>query len=269
MSRAALIIVALLLAALCGVWQPFPPDLTNLAHANLAPGGAHLLGTDHLGRDMMSRLMAGAYNSAFVLIVAGGINVGVGITAGLAAGLGPRVLSAAIQQIAGFFIVMPNLVVALVVTGVTGVTPLSVALALGICGWAPYAILVLHRSREIRARNFVAAAQALGAGRAAIAYRHVLPNLLPSVLTFLSNQFGHILLSYAALSFLGLGGAVSRADWGAMIYEYRVFLFERPELIAWPAAALSLTCLFINLAADRSPARQPFRWDAPERRKRA
>jgi peptide/nickel transport system permease protein len=244
------------------VWQPFAPDLTDLAHANLAAGGPHLLGTDHLGRDVMSRLMAGAYNSAFVLVVAGGINLGIGIAAGLAAGLGPRLLSAAVQQVAGFFIVMPSLVVALVITGVTGVTPLSVALALGASGWAPYAMLVLHRSREIQARDFVAAARALGTGPMAIACRHVLPNLLPGVLTFLSNQFGHILLAYAALSFLALGGTVSRSDWGAMIYEYRVFLFERPELIAWPAAALSLSCLFINLIADHSTDRHPPYWKA-------
>jgi peptide/nickel transport system permease protein len=267
MSRTAPIVAALLLAALCGVWQPFAPDLTDLAHANLSSGGPHLLGTDHLGRDVMSRLMAGAYNSAFVLVVAGGMNVSVGIAAGLAAGLGPRILSTVIQQIASFFIVMPSLVVALVITGVTGVTPLSVAFGLGLCGWASYAMLVLNRSREIRARNFVAAAHALGAGRTAIAYRHVLPNLLSSVLTFLSNQFGHILLSYAALSFLGLGGTVSRADWGAMIYEYRVFLFERPVLIAWPAAVLSLTCLLVNLVADRPSVRHQLRWNALERRK--
>jgi len=260
MTRAVLIVAALALAVLCGSWQPYPPNLTDLAHANLPMGGAHWLGTDHLGRDMLSRLMAGAANSAFVLAVAGAINVGVGISAGLAAGLGPRIVSTPIQQLAGFFLVMPSLVLALVITGVTGVTPLSVAIALGVGGWAPYAMLVLHRSREIRARNFVTAAQALGASGPAIAVRHVLPNLMPSVLTYLSNQLGHILLNYAALSFLGLGGTVSRADWGAMIYEYRVFLFERPELIAWPALAVSAACLFVNLVADRSlpRARSPM-----------
>lgn len=255
MIRLSVIGMALLLALLCAIWQPFAPDLTDLAQSNLPAGGVHLLGTDHLGRDLLSRLMAGAADSAFVLVVAGAINVGVGVLAGLAAGLGPRPLSTPIQQLAGFFIVMPSLVVALVITGVTGVTPFAVAVALGIGGWAPYAMLVMHRALEVRARGFVAAARALGVGSSAIAFRHVLPNLLPSVLTYLSNQLGHILLNYAALSFLGLGGTVSRSDWGAMIYEYRVFLFERPELLLWPSMALSFTCLFVNLIADRSPER--------------
>jgi nickel transport system permease protein len=152
MIRLSIIGMALVLALLCAMWQPFAPDLTDLAQSNLPAGGVHLLGTDHLGRDLLSRLMAGAANSAFVLVVAGAINVGVGVLAGLAAGLGPRPLSTPIQQLAGFFIVMPSLVVALVITGVTGVTPFAVAVALGIGGWAPYAMLVMHRALEVRAR---------------------------------------------------------------------------------------------------------------------
>lgn len=255
MRAATLVLGGLALVLVCWLGRPFPPDLTDLAQANLSIGAPHLLGTDPLGRDVLSRIMAGALDAILLLALVSAISLGLGLLVGLAAALGSRWQSVAIQRIADFFLVMPSLVIALVLTAVLGLSPVSAAIALGIGGWAPYAFLVLHRAREIEAHDFVRAARALGVAPVALAARHLLPNLLPSVLAYHANQLGHILLNYAALGFLGLGSNVSRSDWGAMVYEYRTFLFERPALIAWPALAIFTSCLALNLLID-APSRR-------------
>lgn len=244
-----LIILAILFAA-CGLWQPHDVDSIALDNRHAPPGINHLLGTDHLGRDLLSRMMIGAGHTFIVLLAIGLISFVLGTLLGITASLSKGLLGKAIIQLADFMIIMPTLVFALSFTALFGLTPLNAGIALGLASWGPYAILAHSLSRRVLAQPFVLAAKTYGARPWHILRFDVLPNILDTTLTCLAGDAGRNVLNYAALAFLGLGADTSRPDWGAMIFEYRIFIFENSFLILWPCLAVFLTALTLNLLLD-------------------
>lgn len=239
-----------LVLALCGLWQPWDPVAIDLAGVHAAPSLAHWLGTDHLGRDVLSRLMQGAGHTAVVLATVGALSYGIGTSAGvLAASLG-GLSEALILRAAEFLVVMPGLVLALTVTALFGLNPVSAGIALGVAGAGPYALVAHGLARRLLAMPFARAAEALGAGRARIAFVHVLPNCAQTMRAYLASDAGRNVVHYAALSFLGLGADTSSADWGAMLYEYRAFIFDHAALMLWPGLAITATALALNLLIE-------------------
>lgn len=239
--------------ALAGLWQPWDPFAVDLGDTHGAPSAAHWLGTDHLGRDMLSRLMLGAGHTAVVLATVGAIAAVLGLAAGILAAAMGGLAEALLLRAAEFLVVMPSLVLALAITALFGLNPVSAGTALGIAGAGSYALVVHGLARRLLAMPFVRAAEALGATPAHIARVHVLPNCLATMRAYLASDAGRTVVHYAALSFLGLGADAASPDWGAMLYEYRAFLFDRPELMLWPGLAITLTALVMNLLIE-SPA---------------
>ncbi len=236
----------------CGLWQPYDAAAVDLMARHMPPSWDHPLGRDHLGRDVLSLLMLGAWHTTIVLVIVAGVSFTIGALVGTGAALAGGATETALLRTADLFIVMPQLVIALSLTSLFGLTPVTAGLALGIGGWGPYAILAHGLARRTMAQPFVLAAHALGVGRAGILSRHVLPNTLDTLLTYLASDAGRNVIAYASLAFIGLGADTSQPDWGALLFEYRKFIFDNAWLMLWPGLAILATTLVLHLALEPS-----------------
>lgn len=252
MARALLLaaVAAFLLAG--GLWQPHDPDAVDILARYSGMRADHLLGTDHLGRDLFSRIMAGGWRTACVIISVGFI----GFTAGTFLGTAAAVLGgwreALVLRFCEFFIMVPTLIVALTAAAIFGLSPLSAGLALGLAGIGPHALLAHSLSTRVLGQPFILAARSLGVSPLRMILRHLLPNTMPLMFAYVGNQAGLAVVAYASLAFIGLGADPSKPDWGSMLFEYRVFIFDHPMLMIWPGIAIALTVSALNWAFDRS-----------------
>jgi peptide/nickel transport system permease protein len=252
-STAALTIVLPLLLV-GGFWQPYDPDTIDMTARHAPISRDHVLGTDHLGRDLASRLIAGGWRTALVLLSVGFIAFFGGAALGTAAALFGGWRETVILRAAEMFIVVPTLIVALTAAAIFGLTPLSASLALGLAGIGPYALLAHSLTKRTLGLQFVHAAEALGVGRWRLMTRHVLPSTLPLIFSYVGSQAGLSVVAYASLSFIGLGADPSIPDWGSMLYEYRIFIFDHPWLMIWPGLAIALTTGLLNWHFDPGSA---------------
>jgi peptide/nickel transport system permease protein len=250
-ARAALAMALLALLCLGGLWHPNNPDAIDLTARFAGPSAAHILGADNLGRDVFSRLLVGGWRTAAVILSVGAIGLIGGSAVGtLAAMLGgwPEAL---VLRAGEMFIVVPTLIVALAVSAVFGLSPITAGLALGLASLGPYTLLAHTLTKGALGQTYVHAARAVGVGGRALVMNHVLPATLPVILTYVGSQMGGSAVAYASLSFIGLGADPTKPDWGTMLFEYRLYLFDHPELVLWPGLALALTAAALNLAFDR------------------
>ncbi len=247
-----LILCALLAAMLLagGLWQPHDPDAIDLLARNAAPSLGHPLGTDHLGRDMLARMMVAGWRSGMVIVVVVAIGFIGGTLLGTIAAVMGGWRETIIVKAAETFIVVPTLVVALAAAAVFGLSPLTAGIALGLAGLGPYTLLSNSLTRRMLGQPFVQSARAMGAGTLALTLRHVLPNTTPVLLAYVGSQAGQAIVAYAALAFIGLGADPTRPDWGGMLFEYRMFVFDAPMLMVWPGLAIGLTAGLLNWTFD-------------------
>ncbi len=231
-------------------WQPYDPDMVDLGNRYASSSFSHWLGTDHLGRDLLSRIMVGGWRTGSVVVCV----MLVGFTGGALLGTMAAVLNdwrgSAILRLCEMSIVIPTLIIALTAAAIFGLTPLSASLALGLAGVGPHALLAHTLTRRILGRPFVQAAHALGVGRIRLILRHILPNSLPVMLTYVGSQAGMAVVAYASLAFIGLGADPSKPDWGSMLFEYRMFIFDYPMLMIWPGMAIAVTTGLLNWIFD-------------------
>lgn len=249
---AGLIIVAGV--ALIAIAAPLiaPDDPTRVdALRRLAPPSADaLLGTDNLGRDILSRLIWGARLSlgtaglAAVLILT--IGVGLGMIAGFYGGL----LDDLLMRIVDVLLAFPALILALAIAGVLGPSIMSVMIGIVAVAWADYARVMRGQVLSARERQYVEAARAIGAGNARILARHLLPNVLPPILVLASLEMGGLILAISGLSFLGLGAQPPTPEWGAMLNDGRAFIAAAPQLMVYPGLAISIVVVGFNLLGD-------------------
>lgn len=241
-------LAALVLWAAGGVQDPHAIDLSNRL---AAPSGDHLLGTDHLGRDLAARLVWGAIPSlsAVALVLSGGL--GLGILAGAIIGLGPPAVRGPVQWLAETALAVPTLVTALILSAVFGAGILTVAAALLVTTWAPYALTVAALFDRIRGEPYWLASQALGATLPGAVSRHMVPNAWPALGALAGADAGRAVILVASLGFIGLSADTGRPEWGAMIHEYRMFLFTEPRLVLAPILTCTLVCLLLHMLLDR------------------
>jgi peptide/nickel transport system permease protein len=252
----ALAAVGILGALLAGVLAPGDPAALGPAGAALqGPGGAHPLGTDTLGRDVLARLLHGARASLLVgwssMILATLLGTGVG----LAAGLGPRWLQRLLTVVIDLFLAFPAVYLVLLLVAFSRPSLGLLVVVLTLSGWMHVARLVRIEALALRDREFVLAARGLGLSSVAVALRHVLPNLLPTVLVAAALRVGQAILLESFLSYLGLGPQEPLVTWGGMIAQGRAHLLEGWWLTFFPGVAIALTVLAYNLLADGLRAR--------------
>jgi peptide/nickel transport system permease protein len=248
-----LVIVAALAAPLLATTDPIEQDLS----AALQPpfwreDGSlrHPLGTDHLGRDVYSRLVYGAQISLTISVLAACLGAVVGVAAGLVAGYRGGRVDAVIMRIADLNLAFPLILLALAVVALLGANLRNLIVVMAVTTWMIYARIVRGLSLGLREREFVQAARALGAHDARIIVRHVLPNVVAPVMVIWTLEVARIILMESALSFLGLGVPPQTPTWGRMLAEGRDYLTVAGWIAIFPGLAILLTVLGINFLGD-------------------
>ncbi|MDB4897722.1 MAG: binding-protein-dependent transport system inner rane component [Firmicutes bacterium] len=254
-QKAAVGILLLLLVAfmalLAPLVAPHDPTLQNTAMRLKPPGTpGYLLGTDPLGRDILSRIIYGSRISLIVGLASVVVAGAVGITLGTIAGYIGGTVDAVIMRLADLQLAIPFLVLALAIAAVLGPSLRNVILVLGVTGWVTYARVARGQVLSVRGREFVEAARALGATNGRIIWRHVLPELWAPLIVIASLQVGSMILAEASLSFFGLGVPPSIPTWGRIAADGRDYVTTSWWVATLPGIAIFLTVLGINLLGD-------------------
>ena len=247
-------VVVLLVFATVALVAPlattYDPEQTRLEQKLLEPSLAHLLGTDHLGRDILARLAYGARFSLLIGFAAVGVGLAIGVPLGTVSGFYGGWLDLVIQRVIDVFLSFPGFLLALALVAVLGVGISNVILAVGLGVVPAFVRLTRASTLSIRHNAYVEAARAAGAGGPGIIWRHVLPNAMAPVVIQATLGLGATLLTAAGLGFLGLGVQQPTPEWGAMLGEGRSYIFSNPNLATFPGIAIFLTVLGFNLAGD-------------------
>jgi len=255
-SRASLVIGAALtllvaaLAALSLAWTPYSATAINVRARLLPPSAAHWFGTDHLGRDVLSMIMAGAQNSIAVGIVAVTIGLGLGSALGLLAAVRRGWVEETLMRLADFTFAFPAVLSAILITALLGPGAVNSILAIGIFNVPVFARLTRGAGSAVLTRDFILAARAAGKGELRIILEHVLPNIASIVIVQATIQFALAVLAEAGLSYLGLGTQPPAPSWGRMLNEAQTFLYQAPLLAIFPGAAIATAVLGLNLLGD-------------------
>jgi peptide/nickel transport system permease protein len=238
--------------ALGAPWlAPHDPFASDFA-ASLKPPGTpgYPLGTDQLGRDLCSRVLYGARIALFIGVCTVLVTALVGGLLGLLAGFFGGWPGAVLMRVVDVQLSFPFIFLALTINAIVGLGLRNIILSLSAAGWVVYARVVRGEVLSVKQRDYVQAAAALGMGRARMLFRHVLPNVVPSIIVVASLQFSQFIVAEAAISFLGFGVQPPTPAWGNMLSESRDYLYVAWWLAAFPGAALALTALGVNLVGD-------------------
>jgi peptide/nickel transport system permease protein len=252
-ARVGLLVVGLLAATamLAPALAPGDPAALGPAAARLLPpSAAHPLGTDLLGRDALARLVHGSRVSLLVGWVGVAVAVACGVLLGLAAGLGPPALDRLLMGATDVCLAFPRVFLALLLVSLAAPSLWLVTAVVGLTGWMGMARLVRAEVLSLRERDFVAAARGLGLSPFAVATRHLLPNVLPTIVVAASLRLGNAILLESFLGYLGLGAQEPAVSWGAMIEQGRAHLLDGWWLTAFPGLAITLTVVGCNLLGD-------------------
>ena len=240
----------LIVAALASYLVPYDPYVQDLNNALQPPDRVHILGTDRYGRDLLSRVIMGAQTTIYSALFLVAFITVIGTAIGMVCGYYGGILDSVVMRIADIFLAFPGMVFAIAVAGVTGGGILNAIIALACISWPKFARL--SRSQVIMMKNmdYIAAARLAGSSTGAIMIRHILPNIIGSVLITAVLDIGTMIMELAGLSFLGLGAASPTAEWGSMMSNGRSMIQTAPWVILAPGAAIFITVVLFNLLGD-------------------
>jgi peptide/nickel transport system permease protein len=253
----AVIFLAIVLSAVFAPWiAPHDPVVVDIRHRMGPPawmeGGTreHVLGTDQIGRDLLSRVIWGGRVSLVVGVTAVLLSSTIGILFGLAAGYFGGRLDWSIMTFINVMLTFPFVLLALAVIAVLGPSMPNMIIVLGVTGWPVYARVVRAETLALREREFVLAARALGGSHARIVFRQILPNLISPIVVIATLQIAQVIILESFLSFLGLGVQPPTPAWGNMLGEGRVYMLNSWWIAAFPGLAIFVTTLVINLIGN-------------------
>lgn len=245
------LVALLLLMALLGPWlSPYDPTLVNLDDRLLPASSAHWLGTDHLGRDVLSRLIVGTRLSLGSVVLTLGLVLILGVVIGGIAGVIGGKLDMFLMRLCDMFLTFPTLVLAFFLIAVLGTGLTNVIIAIALSHWAWYARMVRGMVIAQRNRDYVLASRLAGASRLTRLRQHIMPNVVGQLLVLASMDIGHMMLHVSGLSFLGLGVSPPTPEWGVMINDSKEFIWTHPQLLLWPGLMIFLAVMAFNLLGD-------------------
>ncbi|MEM1079305.1 MAG: ABC transporter permease subunit [Pseudomonadota bacterium] len=242
--------IFVLVAVIGPTLAPYDPVAIDIPNRLAPPSSEFLLGTDALGRDILSRLLHGARWSLGLAFVVSVIGLCIGTLIGLVAALGGKLADWIVMRGTDTFLAFPELVAAIVIAGLMGAGTWSLIFALSVTGWMRYARVARGIGLSLATRGYVVQARLAGLSPWAIARWHYLPSLLPSLTVVWTGMFARAILGISALGFLGFGVQPPAPEWGAMLLDARIHMRSTPLQMIWPGLAVVTCVLVINLAGD-------------------
>ena len=251
----ALIAVVIVASAMAPWIAPYAPeeqlfDGLTLEGAPLPPGGAHMMGTDLLGRDLFTRMLYGAQTSLIIGVVANGIALVIGTLVGITAGFFRGWMGAVLMRFTDLMMAFPALLLAICLSAIFRPSLWIVALVIALVNWVQTARVIYTETTSLATRDFIAAERTLGAGTGRILFHHILPHLVPTIIVWGTLGISTTVLLEATLSFLGVGVQPPTASWGNIIFENQTYFQAAPWLVFIPGAAIILLALAFNLVGD-------------------
>ncbi|MBO2944526.1 ABC transporter permease subunit [Paenibacillus sp. F411] len=246
-----IVIFAMMSAALYTfLYLQHDPNQTDLSQKLSAPNWFHPLGTDHLGRDVLTRLLLGGMQTVGYSLLALAASLLIGIPIGLLSGYRRGLTDRILMRIADAFLSFPDTLVAILLAGLLGASIHNLILAVVIIKWVKYARLVRSTILTESQKDYVLMARSHGLSDVRIMYKHLLPHIMGNVLVMASLDLGKIILLISAFSYIGLGVQPPSPEWGAMLNDSRPYFQSRPELMLYPGLAIVTVVLAANLAGD-------------------
>ena len=247
---AVLIVVFILLALLAPVLTPYELEEMDLMARLSPPSAKHLLGTDELGRDVLTRLLYGARVSLAVGIIPTIVSMVIGAFIGMISGYVGGMVDTVLMRLADVVLSFPSLLLAMVIMYTLGDGISSIFIALAVTNWASVARVIRSETLSLREAEYVEAARSMGVKDFTIIVRHVLPNCIPSLIVLFTLNVPSAILSESSLSFLGIGVQLPNSSWGLMVNLGRSYLYDAPWLSLVPSAAIMLVVLAFNFLGD-------------------
>jgi peptide/nickel transport system permease protein len=240
----------ILLAVLGRFIAPYEANASDFTSLLAPPSSVHWFGTDELGRDTLSRVIAGSGIAVAVAALSVAIAMAVGVLIGVVAGYFGGLVDTVLNRSQDVLFAFPTLLLAIIIVAVLGPGLFNAVLAIAIVYTPRFARIARASALSVRSSEYIDAARLAGVGTSVILVRHVLPNVLPPVIVLAALSMSTAQLAYASLSFLGLGVSPPQADWGSMLSKARDFITFAPWLVVWPTAALVLLMLAFNVLGD-------------------
>ena len=242
--------IVVVAAIFANVISPYDPNRGDLSEFLLAPSPAHLLGTDALGRDVLSRLIAGGRVSLLVGVGSVALALAIGVPLGIMSAMLTGWGGEAIMRATDLFLAMPAILIALAIAATVGPSLTNVILLVGFVYWAPFARMVRSEALSIRERDYIQSAYAIGCSRMRMLFVHMLPNLANTIIVLASLQVAAAILLESTLSCLGVGVPPPTPTWGTMVADGRPYVQLAWWVVTFPGIAIMLSVLCINVLGD-------------------
>ena len=246
----AIILVLVLTGIFADLLMPYDPTEIAPAERLMAPSAGHLLGTDEIGRDVLSRIIAGARISLVIGISIVFISAVIGMIIGLISGYFGGVVDQILMRITDIFISLPTMILAIAMNAALGPSLPNAVMAMVIVWWPIYARLIRSEVLAVKERDYIKAIRIMGASHLRILLLHVLPNSVDAIIVRASIDFGNAVMFCAALSFIGLGAQPPTPEWGAMVTMGKDYLRDAWWLVTFSGLAIFLTVMGFNLLGD-------------------
>jgi len=232
------------------VLAPYDPNAIDMSSRLAAPSYAHPLGTDTIGRDMLSRVMYGGRQSILLAVAATSLSLLLGLLLGMAAGYFGGIVDFGITLVSNIFQGLPGMTLMIAIAGVLGPGVRNMLLSLVLTSWVNFSRLTRGEVMRIKQEDFIEGIRSCGAGHFRMLFFHILPNIMGNLIVVYTTRVGRVVLSVAGLSYLGLGILPPTPDWGVMINDARAYFRSSPHLLFAPGLCIILLSLSINLIGD-------------------
>lgn len=244
------LVLFVLTSVLAPIIAPYDPNQMDLIAKLKTPSAQHLLGTDYLGRDVLSRLIYGGRVSLAVSLLAGSFAAVVGIALGLVAGYFGGLLGKVVMGVTDVVLSIPGLVFTMVIAAIMGKSVMSMTIAIGIGMIPTYIRMMNGLVLSLRENDYIVAAKLQGEKESAILVRHLLPNTFPSLIVLFTINLGNAIMTESSLSYLGIGISPPTATWGNMVYDAYAYLLKAPQLAIIPGICIILLIIAFNVVGD-------------------
>lgn len=252
----AWVLLALIGAALAAsVLAPYSPEALDLAHRRAAPSAAHWLGTDELGRDLLTRILFGARVSLAIGLLSAAVASAAGVAVGAISGFARGWIDAVLMRVTDAMLAVPRLPLLMILAAILEPSVPLLILLVGLAGWMETSRVVRAEVASLGRREFVEAARAMGAPAARIIARHLLPNAAPSIAVATTLAVGRGILLESALSFFGVGVQPPTPSWGNMLYQAQTAMSTEPWLALFPGLCIFITVINVNALGEALRAR--------------